>query len=136
VARVRRGAAAMDGGVHWPGIYAAMLAREREFVARYDRVLRADPNDPDAGFFRVPRGRLDELEAGEPVVVRAVEVRSPGRGLSEPPALLRLDPHAWVAVHPDDRIVPAASPVVDPIRQPVARRQDWRDALADDYYDD
>lgn len=117
MARVRRGPAAVAGGVRWPGIYAAMLQRERDFVARYDRVLRADPNDPDAGFFSVPRGRLEDLENGEPVVVRAVELR--GRGLGEKPALLRSDPHRWVAVHPDDLIVPAKSPVVDPIPHPV-----------------
>lgn len=115
MARVRRGVAVMPGGVRWPGIYAAMLARERECHYRYgEMVVWADPDDHSAGFSCRPRNRLDALEAGEPVVVRSHELH--GRNLSERPALLRLDPRQWVSVHSDDTITPAKSPVVDPIR--------------------
>ena len=129
MARARRGAAAIPGGVRWPGIYAAMLQHERELHAHYgDLRVWADPDDHSAGCFCWPRDRLDALEAGEQVVVRRHELP---HGMRERPASMRWDPHEWVSVHSDDTITPAKSPVVDPIRRPVSG-WDWPDNPADD----
>jgi hypothetical protein len=99
-----------------PGLYEALLARERDRHARWGgRRTSVDPEDPSRGFFRRSEHLLNALEAGEPAVFSGHNLG--GNGIPKVP--LSAEQKDWpnyYTVTPDDRIVPAESPVVDPIR--------------------
>lgn len=62
-------------GVHIPGIYQALLVREREHYERWGgRKVYSDPDDPSKGFFLWDRHLLDALEAGEPVTLSTSQI--------------------------------------------------------------
>jgi hypothetical protein len=106
------------GGLRVPGLYAALREREREHHARRGgRRTSVDPDDPSKGFFQRSRHKLNALEAGEPTVFSGHGLG--GNGIPKVP--LSAEQKDWpnyYTVTPDDRIVPAESPVVDPIRPP------------------
>jgi hypothetical protein len=100
-----------------PGQYEALLARERKHHERWGgRSVYADPEDHSQGFFLRDRHLLDALEAGQPVVVRGHDLG--GWNFPKVPlSAQQKDCPNYYTVTPDDRIVPADSPV-DPIRPP------------------
>lgn len=105
-----------SAGLHFPGVYAGLLDRERERNERDDR--RAAQMMAEHGFcYR--RGRLlaERLEAGEPIVVRCAQVglalwdrdreRDPQAGRPRLPFEREV---RFVRVSSDDRVAPAAAP--------------------------
>lgn len=90
-------------GLRVPGVYAALLARERK---RHGRAQLAGR--------RRPRHLLVALEAGASVVVRGHDLG--GRDIPAVPlsAEQKQWPN-WYSVTPDDGVELAESPVVDPI---------------------
>ena len=110
------------GGLRVPGLYAALLERERKFQARCERRGITYTSD-DHRLMSRPTHLLDTLEAGEPAVVRGHDLG--GWGIPKVPlSAEQKDWPNWYTVTPDDRIVPAATPVVDPIRPPRGRAVD------------
>jgi hypothetical protein len=106
------------GGLRVPGLYAALLERERGYHERRGgRRVYADPEDPWRGFFQLSEHLLNALEAGEPAVFSGHKLG--GRGIPKVP--LSAEQKDWpnyYTVTPDDLIVAAEYPVVDPIRPP------------------
>ncbi|WP_197382854.1 hypothetical protein [Mycolicibacterium mengxianglii] len=102
--RVSESEVSPESGVRVPGVYQAMLERERGRHRHGPRL--ADPSDPSKGFFLRPDGLLRALEAGEPVVVSTIKV---GHKYSDPPVRWPWDARAVlrVQVSSDDRIKPA-----------------------------
>jgi hypothetical protein len=84
-----------------PGVYAAMLEKERE-----QRVVWADPDDHSAGVFRRDDKLLKLLEAGKPVIVQRWWVGSRKSKLSVHWPYER-GTVKFVQVNPDDTITPA-----------------------------
>ena len=102
--------------MHIPGIYQALLVREREHHERWgERKVDVDPDEPSKGFFLRDRHLLDALEAGEPVTLSTSQIG--GRGVPSLPPEWR-GSHRWFSVSADDRVAPTESPVVDPIAPP------------------
>jgi hypothetical protein len=100
-----------------PGLYEALRERERKRQERDERRGVVIYPAEDLAVMRRPRHLLDALEAGEPVVVRGHDLG----GWSIPAVPLSPEQKQWpnwYSVTPDDRIVPAESPVVDPIAPP------------------
>ncbi|MDT5348329.1 MAG: hypothetical protein QOH91_1616 [Mycobacterium sp.] len=99
-----------------PGVYAAMLEKERERHDRYgeavvlggreQRVVWADPDDHSAGVFRRDDKLLKLLEAGKPVIVQRWWVGSRKSKLSVHWPYER-GTVKFVQVNPDDTITPA-----------------------------
>lgn len=98
MARVRR---AGGPGLVVPGLYAALLAREREHQRGWSELAADGPVHPR------DRRLLDALESGQPAVLQGRRLR--GWGLPKVP-LRREDAFRWFAVAADDRIVPAEPP--------------------------
>jgi hypothetical protein len=96
----------------------ALRERERGHHERWGaRKVYAAPEDHSQGFFLRDRRLLDALETGEPVVVRGHDLG--GWDIRAVPlSPEQKDWPNWYTVTPDDHIVPAESPVVDPIRPP------------------
>jgi hypothetical protein len=111
------------GGLRVPGLYAALLERERGHHERWGgRRVYADPEDHSQGFFLRDRHLLDALEAGEPAVFSGHDLG--GNGIPQVPLSAEQKPWPnYYTVTPDDRIVPAEYPVVDPIRPPRRKRK-------------
>jgi hypothetical protein len=103
------------GGLRVPGLYEALRERERRHHERWGgRRVYADPEDHSQGFFLRDRHLLDALEAGEPAVFSGHNLG--GWGIPKVP--LSAEQKDWpnyYTVTPDDLIVPAEYPVVDPI---------------------
>lgn len=60
-----------EGRYRVPGIYAELLERERSrWESSEDPRRRAESPQAAEGTFRRPRGLVDALEAGDPVLVR------------------------------------------------------------------
>lgn len=96
-----------DSATHVPGLYAALLAREREHAASWDAHVA------DSGYRRIhgpSRRLLDALEAGHPAVLQGRRLK--GWGLPKVP-LRRDQAMLWFAVLVDDTVVPAESPEDD-----------------------
>jgi hypothetical protein len=113
------------GALRVPGLYAALLERERKRQERAERRSAVTYTYPaeDLAVMRRPDHLLRALEAGEPVVVRGHDLG----GWSIPTVPLspeQKDWPNWYTVTPDDRIVPAGYPVVDPIRSPSGANDD------------
>ena len=105
-----------------PGLYAALLERGRKHQERVERRSAVTYTYPaeDLAVMRRPRHLLDTLEAGKPVVLSPSQLG--GYGIPKVP----LSPEQrqwghWFKVSADDSVVPAASPVVDPILRPPRR---------------
>jgi hypothetical protein len=98
-----------DGGaLRVPGLYAALLQREREHREGHDafeaQMIAEYGRFP---WYPPPRRLLDELEAGLPVVVEGRELR--GRSVPKVP-LRREQAYAWFEVSPGDTVTPAETP--------------------------
>jgi hypothetical protein len=111
--RSKRAIGSVRGGVRVPGIYAALLERERELFAGRQTVFYVDPNDPSAGHFRRSTHLLDALEAGEPAAVAAWELSSLRVHVPESLRPGNCRAGAWWRVTPDDVVERGGSPVVD-----------------------
>lgn len=97
---------ARGGGIQIPGLYRALLEKERQRCAEPDprRIWSGDPGEPAAVFHR-SRRLLDALEAGKPVVMVRWMV---GSHVSVPPVVLPWDRSVKsVLVSPDDVVSPA-----------------------------
>lgn len=98
-----------DGpGLVVPGLYRALLARERDHQARHDEFVES------TGWRRrYGRNRrvLDALESGRPAIVQGRNLS--GWGIPKVSSLRREDAFRWFAVTPDDRVVLAESPETD-----------------------
>jgi hypothetical protein len=107
------------GGLRVPGLYEALREREcGHHERRGGRRFYADPEDHSKGFSLRDRRLFDALKAGEPVVVRGHDLG--GWGVPTVPlSAEQKDWPNWYTVTPGDRIEPADSPVVDPIRPPA-----------------
>jgi hypothetical protein len=101
--------AAGGGGWRVSGVYAALLAKERERHERYGR-RRSIPNpggdEPALAVYRRPRHMLDALEAGQAVTVPAWRLGGHGAPRVPIPRELKCWPHRFV-VSPDDTVVVA-----------------------------
>lgn len=116
MARIRGGSAPACVGISIPGIYADLLLRERESVARADAAAAGRVNR-GLGVFRRSRHLLDALEAGEPVTVSASQLVS--HRVQVPEHMQPGRCHSWWRVTPDDTVKQASSPVVDRPRRKI-----------------
>jgi hypothetical protein len=99
-----------NGGVHVPGLYQALLEKERRRCAKPDprRIFSSDSRDDPAHVSRRSRSLLNVLEAGTPVVMPRWMV---GSRQSVPPVDLPWDRSVVDSVHvsSDDVVRPAQS---------------------------
>jgi hypothetical protein len=106
------------GGLRVPGLYRALLARERWHHERYGE-LRARPplREGELPVYRRPRHLLDALEAGEPVTVP--RWRLGGHSMPRMPDVWRSDrrPTAF-AVTSDDSVRPVLGEVGNVLELP------------------
>jgi hypothetical protein len=97
----------VGGGVRIPGIYQAMLEKERRRCAESDprRIYSSEPDDPSP-VYRRPRVLLEGLEGGKPALMARWMV---GSRRSTPPVDLPWDRESvrTVRVSPDDVVSPA-----------------------------
>jgi hypothetical protein len=99
----------LGGGIRVPGLYEALLVKERRRCREPDprNILSDQPGDMSPVFHR-SRRLLDALEAGKPVVLPWWMVGSPR---SQPPVVLPWDRQEVpsLLVSPDDVVRPAES---------------------------
>jgi hypothetical protein len=100
------GAASGGGGWRLAGVYAALLAKERERQERYGRrrsIPSRGDDEPALAVYRRPRHILDALEAGRAVTVPSWRLGGHGVPI---PRELKSWPNRFV-VSPDDTVVVA-----------------------------
>lgn len=102
----------VDVGLYVPGVYAALLDRERERNARSDQ-LAAYMQARDGCHFRRGRGLADRLDAGESVVLRRVSVEQAFWHRDRPAGRVKLPLDRdvrHVEITADDRVAAVADP--------------------------